>query len=243
MQLDPNLWTSFRDGRLTQHEPSPYAWMSVQDGELMKAVLVNAATARRPRRLRVLEWGSGKSTLSFTAILNDLALPFRWLALEYDREFCDSTIAPELRRRPAGVLRYVEDDRVLTSAPGDESTIEVVCWNNGALRPFMGDDHIADRAADLDAYVDYPASTGERFDVIIVDGRKRRRCLLAAKELVAEQGIVLLHDAYRPYYHCATDTYPFSLFAGDALWFGAQDPAARSILVALAEGLQTRQLG
>ncbi len=226
--LATNAWLWFRNGTWEQHEPSPYAWMSVPDGESFKAVLLNAAN-RNSRPLRVLEWGAGKSTLSFTKLFGGLGIPFYWLALEYDRDFCDSEIAPELLRRPATVLRYMEDDRVLTGVPGSGSTIEVVCWNSAALRPFMGDEFIADRAANLDAYVNYPAVTKGRFDVIMVDGRKRRRCLLAALDLMTDHSVVLLHDAYRTYYHCATGAYPASRFFGDALWIGALDNATLSI--------------
>src|SRR3954451_14714507 len=89
-------WISFRDGKLEQYEPSPYGWMSIRDGELLKTVLLNAAAARKPHPIRVLEWGAGQSTLSFTAIFHDLGIPYRWLALEYDRAFCDAQIAQPL---------------------------------------------------------------------------------------------------------------------------------------------------
>ena len=77
---------------------SPYALMSVGDGDLIKAVLLNAGVRRRG--LHVLEWGAGLSTLSFSAILSEEGIPFHWLALEYDRGYCDSSIAPALLSRP-----------------------------------------------------------------------------------------------------------------------------------------------
>jgi hypothetical protein len=208
-------------------ELSPYAWMSVRDGELIRAVLLNAAADPRPELLNVLEWGAGKSTLSYTAVLSAACVRFRWLALEYDREFCEASIAPELLNRPGTALRYVEDNRVLSGAPGaGEPTTEVVCWNRQALRPFLGDDHVTDRAADLDSYVDYPRSLNTAFNVIIVDGRKRRRCLLTALDLITQHGVVVLHDAFRTYYHPAMDAYPVSRFIGDELWIGARHDGA-----------------
>lgn len=44
---------------------STYALMSVGDGDLIKAVLLNAGVRRRGRGLGVLEWWAGLSTLSF----------------------------------------------------------------------------------------------------------------------------------------------------------------------------------
>src|SRR5258708_13090147 len=92
--------------------------MSVGDGDLIKAVLLNAGVRRRGRGLRVLEWGAGLSTLSFSAILSEAGIPFHWLALEYDRGFCDSSIAPALLSRPGGMLRYVEDAQTVSRPPG-----------------------------------------------------------------------------------------------------------------------------
>ena len=65
----------------------------------------------------------------------------------------------------------------------------------------------------------------------MVDGRKRRRCLLEASALLSDSGIVVLHDAWRTYYQCALETYPFARHIGDELWVGARrDPDLGSIL-------------
>lgn len=202
-------------------ELSPYAWMSMRDGELVKNILVNAAK-RTVEQVRILEWGSGLSTLSYTKILADENLPFSWLALEYDRAFCDSAITPHLRTRSNTNIQYHDDDIVVHGLPGyGDSHTTVVCWNRAVLRPFLGEHNHADRAADLDAYVDFPRTVERRFDVILVDGRKRRRCLLTALDIVDNGGVVLLHDAFRTYYHCAMVKYPASAFIGDELWIGA----------------------
>lgn len=206
-------------------ELSPYAWMSVRDGELIRSVLVNMAASRDHRPLRVVEWGAGRSTLSYTALLTRAGVPFHWLALEYDREFCESSIAPELLARPATRLRYIEDGTVLDGRSGAEPNTEVWCWNRRALRPFLGPDHHGDRGADLDDYVNCPRAAELAVDVFLVDGRKRRRCLLTALDLVGPDGVVLLHDAFREYYHCAMREYPVSRFIGDELWIGARGPA------------------
>src|SRR5258708_12396718 len=54
---------------------SPYALMSVGDGDLIKAVLLNAGVRPRGRGLRVLEWGAGRGTLSFSPTLIEPATP------------------------------------------------------------------------------------------------------------------------------------------------------------------------
>jgi len=41
---------------------------------------------------------------------------------------------------------------------------------------------------------------GERFDVIVIDGRKRVKCAKAALESLAERGVLVLDDSQREYY-------------------------------------------
>ncbi|MGH3427280.1 MAG: hypothetical protein ACRD3Q_09580 [Terriglobales bacterium] len=207
--LRPGAWKEAR---------SPYAWMSTRDGDLVREILLNAGS-RKAQQLRVLEWGSGQSTLAYSQILAEHGMYFRWLTLEYDREFFDTSVAPGLLDRADTILRYIDDGTMLRGPAGvGRASVEAVCWNRTALRPA---ERAADRDADLDDYVDHPAATGEDFDVIIVDGRKRRRCLLAAVDLMGADTVVLLHDAWHPYYHCALERYPASRFFGDELWAGA----------------------
>ena len=105
---------------------SPYAWMSPRDGDLIKTVLLNAAEGSG-RQLRVLEWGAGQSTLSYTQILAAHDLPFQWLALEYDREFFDTCVAPALLYRAGTDLRYPDDGRVLHGPAGTDALISKRC--------------------------------------------------------------------------------------------------------------------
>ena len=70
----------------------------------------------------------------------------------------------------------------------------MLCWNRTTLRPFLGPEHVADRLADLDGYVDYPRAAALAPDVVLVDGRKRRRCLLTALDLIGPKAVVLLPE-------------------------------------------------
>jgi len=46
----------------------------------------------------------------------------------------------------------------------------------------------------------------EYFDLVLVDGRERRRCILSALRTVKSGGILMLDNAERSYYHCAFDS-------------------------------------
>lgn len=108
---------------------------------------------------------------------------------------------------------------------GDPPQLEVVAFDRGALMPFDSGD-VAERHVDMDDYVAYPARRAGRYDLIFVDGRKRRRCLLEAASLLKPGGITVLHDAYRQPYHCALDAFAYGRHAGEMLWLGAQTEAA-----------------
>ncbi len=139
--------------------------MDPDEVEAMRAVLLE----RKPRR--VLEWGSGGSTLVWPRELPDAD----WLSIEHDPAY-----ARAIRDRlPPNV-----DLRVLP-------------------------------------YPDYwmldPGEVG-KFDLIVVDGRKRLLCLEQARQLLADDGAVLLHDAGRERYHSAFNWY------GKIKWLVAPKP-------------------
>ena len=144
-------------------------------------------------RLDILEWGSGGSTIHFTGFLLKNGIDYNWISIEHNKEWYNS-VSDELR-----------DDKNLKVYLLDEvqnSTVSV-------------------RNVDMDDYVSFPASLGRRFDFILVDGRKRRRCLLEAAKLLKPHGIVILHDAQRSYYHCGLNHFPDSRFMDMELWRGS----------------------
>ena len=61
-------------------------------------------------------------------------------------------------------------------------------------------------------YVEIPKTIGGQFDVMMIDGRLRRRCLQVAAEVVSPSGIVILHDAQKGHYHPSLELYPHVKF-------------------------------
>ncbi len=215
---------------------SPKAWMTVRDADLLELLLV-AHAARIDSALDVLEWGAGRSSLWYSSVLERQGLLGSWLALEHNREFFKREVAPQLTRRPSSSYllseQVLQDKHLLSHVPGagassDRGTLCAVVFDAGDLRPYERDE---DRRADLDDYVRLPASLDRCFDIVVVDGRKRRRCVVEASGLLTDSGIVVLHDAWRTYYQCAFDAFSFARRIGDELWVGAQhDPDLGSIL-------------
>jgi hypothetical protein len=84
----------------------------------------------------------------------------------------------------------------------------------------VGNTQLKQRNTNMDDYVGYPLTMNRLFDFIIVDGRKRRRCLINAAKVLSSNGCVILHDAQRKYYHCAFDQYSDHKFLSKKLWSG-----------------------
>ena len=204
---------------------SEKAWMSVRDADLLEVLLLSHARSVG-RGIDVLEWGSGRSTLWFSALLDAQGLLGSWLTIEHNREFFMRELAPEFDRHPA--RRYWLAGDPLGSAGRRSSSAcpeasPRLSSTAGDLRP-IEPDRVADRAVDLDDYVRLPSLLERRFDLILVDGRKRRRCLLEAAGLLSGQGVTVLHDAWRSHYECAFPAYASGTYIGDELWVGAQHP-------------------
>ncbi|NNG47347.1 MAG: hypothetical protein HKM86_09595 [Deltaproteobacteria bacterium] len=152
-------------------------------------------------RLRILEWGCGGSTAYFPMVLARHGIEYLWFSIEHNRDW-HLSVSEELQ---------------------DEKNIRFFLFE------VVGEDPWS-RACRMDEYVSFPATLGVLFDMILVDGRKRRRCLLEAKRLLAPGGVVFLHDAQRRRYHCALTDYPDSLFLTRKLWRGTNEvlpPGAR----------------
>jgi hypothetical protein len=153
------------------------------------------ALARKTGRLECLEWGAGGSTAHFTHFLDSQGIDYRWLTLEHDREWFERVTATIGGNRKVQ-LRHFD------IGPGDPH------WK-----------HVT-----MDKYVHYPGKLRRKFHFILVDGRKRRRCLIEAASAAKPSGIVALHDASRQYYHCAFDRYRISKFVLPDLWLGTTGP-------------------
>lgn len=159
------------------------------DGEIR--ALERALLSLSGRPLRILEWGSGGSTVYFTQFLREHSIPYEWTSIEYNKSWFE---------RVSGEVATDPNTKLVLFDSG----------NNNVLQP--------DNT--MDEYVHYPKTLKMKFDFILVDGRKRRRCLLIAKEIVSPHGFVFLHDAQRAYYHSAFEEYPRGRFVAGRLWMG-----------------------
>jgi len=140
--------------------------------------------------ISVLEWGSGGSTEHFTKFMRDHKIKYEWISIEYNGEWAKKVQSLK-----------IPNTKVVLFDVG----------NSSLKQP---------RNVDMEDYINYPFTLNKKFDLVLVDGRRRRRCLINASKFVKDDGVVLLHDAQRKYYHCAFDNYKWSTFLSKTLWVG-----------------------
>ena len=153
--------------------------------------------------IRIFEWGSGNSTLFYAKLLKARGQSFEWHAVENSESW-----AAKMRER---VKEEDLNDCIHIEFKPFSAFFEKpsFSWANAGGQGF------SPSIAEEQEYIDFPKTLGGRFDLMIVDGRFRRRCLLVSKEVLSTDGVVLLHDAERPHYHSALDGFTHqSFFSG-----------------------------
>lgn len=176
------------------------------DMALMREVLRSAGG----HTVRVFEWGSGRSTLYYSKYLASLGRSFTWTAMDNSRLWHEKT---QKKIEQVGLRDSVQvfcsEFPAFWEVPGYSYKNQI------PPQPLLDDPNVAE-------YVDAPRSAPQRFDLIFVDGRFRRRCLITASEVLAPGGIVILHDAQRSHYHSSLSAYPQVQFLETGLFTGTR---------------------
>lgn len=180
--------------------PKPYFYnyphMPGADLVFFEQELEAAVKRSEGRPVSILEWGTGGSTVYFSKLLEKWNAPYRWLGVETNPEW-----AVNICKRSGSFVEMVLFDRGIRD-----------------LRAYRG-------KVDLEEYIKYPSTRNDFYDLILVDGRCRRRCLLETPSLLHLNGVVLLHDSDRPYYHCALNVLPGRFIENTAWWKGVRESA------------------
>jgi len=151
---------------------APEMWLS--EIRYIEDMLVDLAKHREC--LNILEWGSGNGTIYFAKFLRKKNIKFRWIAIEH--------FVPWFEKVTAMLKAHNLSDHV-------------ECFLKS---PTYEEDKNIQETLDLDEYVSLPSTLGIGFDFILVDGRKRKECLENARHVLSPDGVVVLHDAERPWY-------------------------------------------
>jgi predicted O-methyltransferase YrrM len=138
---------------------------------------IGMAIALLARPLVVLEWGSGGSSVHFGKLIPESS---RWLAIEHQAKWATRVRSELAREGVDGVsVVHVEANCHYEEGVGD-----------GTEEAFRD-------------YVHHPASLGDEYDLMLVDGRARVACAQLGWGLLRADGIMALHDAQRAQYAAA----------------------------------------
>lgn len=154
-------------------ENYPEMWMS----EIRFIEKTLAESAQNNEILNVLEWGSGFSTIYFSKFLKQNDIPFKWIAIEH-------------------FLPWYT--KVLSMISENNLSNEVECV---LINPTSEPDKNIQETFNMDDYINFPSTLDTKFNIIIVDGRKRSECLKTASNVLAADGVTILHDAEREWFH------------------------------------------
>ena len=163
----------------------------MQDSEicLMKGLIV--ALSKKRDKLNIFEWGSGKSTVYFSGFLFSQQIPFSWNSGEHNRYWHNQLTNNYFNRTFKQLKPYVTVYLEEIKSHSDFKNVP---------------------KSKINKYVNLPMKAGLKFDLMLVDGRYRRLCILNAKKYLSNDGILVLLEAEREHYHCALDGYDFQTF-------------------------------
>ncbi len=163
-------------------------------------IIKDVLSSFKKEKIRILEWGGGRSTLYFAKYLRSLGIDFEWCSIENSKQWRD-VVQEKLDKNNLGdkVKLFLFEFIPFWMKPG---------WDFGNPNP----KGFGPQEKNEKDYISYPSSLGIKFDIIIVDARFRRRCLIEAQKILAPEGIVILHDAQKEHYHSPLNSYKFGKF-------------------------------
>ena len=162
------------------------------------------------KKVRVFEWGSGFSTVYYAQYLKKNGVFLQWYAIDNNKVWHDK-VAAMVRDKGLGacVSLYLKEFLPFLMKP-DWGKIPPPC---GVFAPKTDNEF---------DYINFPKTLAEKFDIVVIDARFRRRCLQVAKEVLAPGGVIVLHDAQKPHYHQGLEDFTFGSFYDTGSWYPFQ---------------------
>ena len=208
-----------------------WSWYGLPGQTLTEISVIKIALGHLfSRPIKVFEWGSGLSTIYYSEFLRKKGVDCKWYAVDNDRvwfQYLSSKV------KSCGL-----NNKVFLNLLTFEPFWKKHGWDWSA-KNISGFEPVLQQEIE---YIQYPNEHfSEPLDVFFVDGRFRRRALLVAREKLASDGIVILHDSHRKHYSSSLHAYPFGLFFDGGplfpgskrrsqLWIGALNEAVLSRL-------------
>lgn len=161
--------------------------------------------------IRIFEYGMGFSTLYFAEFLREQRRKFYIDSIDNNRQWYQKVgRMVDDRGLKEAVTLHLKEFVPFWEKPG---------WDWNAM-PSCGQ-FAPQEKAEID-YIEWPLRLQKSYDVVVIDARFRRRCLMAALRSVNPQGFVILHDAQKLHYHDPVALYRYSRFLDSGRYFPLQ---------------------
>ena len=165
------------------------------------------------KKVKIFEWGSGLSSIYFSAYLRERKIDFQWHSIDNNKLWHDKIKAKIIQRGLHGCVQlYLKEFLPFWEKAG---------WEWKKIPPPCG--IFGPKSENEKAYIDFPKELNGKFDIIIIDARFRRHCLQTAKEALAPEGVVVMHDAQKTHYHFGLDDFLYDKFFTTGAWYPFQE--------------------
>jgi hypothetical protein len=162
----------------------------------------------KDQTIHIFEYGMGFSTVYFAKFLKKSGYLFEMHAVDNNRFWYEKVSAMIKDQHLQGnVTLHLREFSPFWQKPLWDWTVEPKCQTFAAQTP-----------AELE-YIHLPQTLNLPFNVILVDGRFRRRCLEVAFGSVDHRGLVIMHDAQKKHYQLPTEKYRYSRFIDSGRYF------------------------
>jgi len=179
------------------------------------AILKKLFAAYNGKSLKVFEWGSGLSTVYYSKYLRAQNADFTWDAVDNHKGWYEQLSKV--------IFNLGLSDRVKLYLKEFLPFWQKAGW--GQVPPPCG--KFAPQSQNEKDYINMPKILGKKFDVLIIDARFRRRCLEVAKDVLASNGVVVMHDAQKPYYLVDIGNFTHSRLMDTGHWYWGQNPGCK----------------
>lgn len=187
-------------------------YMTAKEVKILERILLNLSSNGS---LNIFEYGSGYSTIYFTNFLSKHRIAYQWHSIDNNLAW-HSKIKNLINTHNTSpqVFLHVKEFLPYWQKP---DWIE----NN----PAVDCSKFSPQNDNERHYIDFPSTLKTKFDLILIDGRFRRRCLSEAKNYLKPDGVVFVHDAIRRYYFSQHNTYNhFAYIDGGKYFFMEKTP-------------------
>lgn len=207
----PKFQSLYFKARMHIHDFLRLPAQTTKEIGIYKFVLNNIDQIEGNKKLSIFEWGSGFSTVYYANFLRHKKMRFEWHSVDNDRAWHEKVKSLIKKKHLESYVRiYLYEFDPFWKKPE---------WRSNLLTCSI----LGPESESEISYINFPRQLHCKFDIAIIDGRFRRRCMQTAKEVLLPEGIAILHDAQKKHYHIGLNNFKYGSFYHGARWYPLQE--------------------